>query len=346
MSYNLLILKSLLFFFLIGHFEVCKGGVIDPKSQMRSDTSQGHNRRNSDRVINDTIQDVIDDKLPIADPYVLYHQGKYYAYGTRVDGFEVYVSNDLKRWRRYQKLALSPNDSWGNRWFWAPEVYYINAKNKFIMFYSVDEHICVAHADTPYGPFTQEDKKPIISEKAIDTHLFIDGDGTPYLYFVRFTEGNVIWVAEMTDDLKSIKPQTLRKCISADDPWERIQGRVAEGPSVLKHQGIYYMLFSANHFESKDYGVGYATSASPIGPWKKYSGNPILRRDKPAVSGRVGTGHGAPFVDAEGRYKYIYHVHASEQQVGPRESHINDMEITSDGVVRVFGEAIRPVVIP
>ncbi|MGO1245269.1 MAG: glycoside hydrolase family 43 protein [Sphingobacterium sp.] len=346
MSYNLLRITSLLFFFLMGHVGGCKDGLIDHKSQKRSDTAEAHIWWNSSGLINDTIQNVIDDKLPIADPYVLYHQGTYYAYGTRLEGFEVYESNDLKKWRRHQKLALSPNDSWGNRWFWAPEVYYIRSKNKFFMFYSVDEHICVAHADSPYGPFTQEDKSPIISDKAIDTHVFIDHDGTPYLYFVRFTEGNVIWVAEMTDDLKSVKPHSLRKCISADEPWERIQGRVAEGPSVLKHRGIYYMLYSANHFESKDYGVGYATSVSPIGPWKKYSGNPILRRDKPAASGRVGTGHGAPFVDAEGKYKYIYHVHASEQKVGPRESYINDMEITSDGVVRIFGEAIRPVVIP
>src|SRR5690606_2715927 len=36
--------------------------------------------------------EIIENKLPIADPYVLYHGGKYYAYGTRVNGFEVYIS--------------------------------------------------------------------------------------------------------------------------------------------------------------------------------------------------------------------------------------------------------------
>lgn len=34
--------------------------------------------------------DIIENRLPIADPYVLYHNGNYYAYGTRVNGFEVY----------------------------------------------------------------------------------------------------------------------------------------------------------------------------------------------------------------------------------------------------------------
>ena len=53
---------------------------------------------------------------------------------------------------------------------------------------------------------------------------------------------------------------------------------MAEGPSVLKKEGIYYLIYSANHFESKNYGVGYATSDSPMGPWKKYEENPILQR--------------------------------------------------------------------
>ena len=289
--------------------------------------------------------EIIENRLPIADPYVLYHNGKYYAYGTRVNGFEVYISEDLKHWRRSEHLALSPNDSWGDRWFWAPEVYYVESKNRFYMFYSVDEHIAVASSTRPEGPFLQQEKKPVVSEKAIDTNLFIDEDGTPYLYYVRFTGGNVIWVAEMNDDLTSIKPETLTECIRAQEPWERKQGTIAEGPSVLKRGDIYYLMYSANHFESKDYAVGYATATSPKGPWKKYEGNPILRRDMPAATGLVGTGHGAPFVTPDGGFKYIYHAHANENSVGPRTSYINDMEFSADGVIRIFGEAIHPVVV-
>ena len=80
---------------------------------------------------------IVEDKLPIADPYVLYYEGKYYAYGTRVNGFEVYISEDLKHWRRNETKALSPENSWGTRWYWAPEVYYVKSKNLFYMFYSI-----------------------------------------------------------------------------------------------------------------------------------------------------------------------------------------------------------------
>ena len=92
----------------------------------------------------------------------------------------------------------------------------------------------MATADVPQGPFRQEVKQPIGDEKSIDTSLFIDDDGTPYLYFVRFTDVNVIWVAQMTDDLMSIKTETLNQCIKAEVSWELLQGKVAEGPSLLK----------------------------------------------------------------------------------------------------------------
>ena len=285
-------------------------------------------------------------KLPIADPFVLYHEGKYYAYGTRVNGFEVYISDDLKHWKRNETKALSPENSWGARWYWAPEVYYVKSKNLFYMFYSVDEHICAAISTSPEGPFVQREKKPIVAdEKGIDTSLFIDDDGTPYLYYVRFTDGNVIWVAEMNDDLTSIKKETLTKCISVTDEWEKKQAKVTEGPSLLKKGDTYYLIYSANHYESKDYAVGYATATSPKGPWTKYSGNPILRRDTEAAKsvGLVGTGHGAPFVCADGSYKYIFHAHASETSVGPRTSYISNFNISDKGVISITGETIEPV---
>ena len=35
-----------------------------------------------------------------------------------------------------------------------------------------------------------------------------------------FTDGNVIWVAEMNDDLTGIKQETLTECIKVGEPWE------------------------------------------------------------------------------------------------------------------------------
>lgn len=179
-------------------------------------TSCGNSTKPSAPTSTDDDFEVLEERLPIADPYVLFYEDCYYAYGTNVRGFEVYTSTDLKHWHRNRNLALAPEDSWGNKGYWAPEVYYVESLKKFYMFYTVNEQVCVATSDSPEGPFVQDVKQPLFgSEKNIDPSLFIDSDGKAYLYFVRFTGGNVIWCAEMNSDLKSLKEETLTKCIEA-----------------------------------------------------------------------------------------------------------------------------------
>ena len=285
--------------------------------------------------------EVVSTTLPISDPYILLYDGMYYAYGTSGDnGFEVYTSDDLETWKRSSAMALNKQDSYADRWFWAPEVYYVEKAKKFYLFYSADEHICVATSDSPYGPFVQDEKKPIREEKSIDTSVFFDDDGKAYLYFVRFTDGNVIWVAELNEDLKSIKEETLTQCFAAEEPWELILPKVVEGPSVIKQGDTYYLMYSANGYTSQDYAVGYATSKSPFGPWKKYEKNPILHNYK----GLVGVGHGAPFIDKEGKMRYVFHAHKSTTEVHPRDAYVVDMSL-ENGVITLDGNLIRPRVV-
>jgi beta-xylosidase len=284
---------------------------------------------------------VIASDIPLADPYILLHNNVYYGYGTSSDaGFEVYYSDDLTNWRKHPEMLLSKEDSYGERWFWAPEVYYNAASDTFYLFYSAEEHICVATANSPLGPFTQKVKKPMREEKSIDSSLFIDDNGTPYIFFVRFTDGNVIWAARLTDDLMSIEEETLTKCFAADEAWEHVEGRVVEGPSVIKVGGVYYMLYSANGYTSKEYGVGCATASSPLGPWTKSKRNPILQ--KPATD-LVGTGHGAPFRDKDGKWRYVFHAHNTPQVVHPRKLYITDMKIGAKGITIDKKHIIRPV---
>lgn len=283
--------------------------------------------------------------LPIADPYILCYGGCYYAYGTNERGFAVYVSRDFMHWRRNPVLALSPENSWGNQGYWAPEVYYIQSLKKFYMFYTVNEQVCVATSDSPEGPFVQDMKKPLWGvEKNIDPSLFIDSDGKAYLYFVRFTGGNVIWCAELNADLKSLKEKTLTKCVEATEEWEQRRAIVAEGPSLLKRGSTYYLLYSANHFESQDYAVGYAVSDSPYGPWQKYSGNPILRRGMRGTGKLVGIGHGAPFQCMDGKYRYVFHAHDNKKNVQPRSSYIKELVWSDNGILAICGDLICPVV--
>ncbi len=258
-------------------------------------------------------------QVQLADPFIMLHDNLYYAYGTNAaDGIQVYTSTDLLEWTKAQNLALHKDDTYGEKWFWAPEVYFV--KGKFYMYYSAEEHICAAISDSPLGPFVQEDKKPMIEgEKTIDNSLFIDEDGTPYLFFDRFNDGLNIWVAQLEEDLISIKTETLHKCLKVSQEWEKVWPRVNEGAFVIKHNGLYYMTYSANSYESQFYGVGCAIATDIMGEWTKYSHNPLLQKPIDLV----GVGHSSMFKDKEGEWRIVFHAHQSESAIHPRNMFIS-----------------------
>ena len=256
--------------------------------------------------------------MEIADPTIFYEDSVYYLYGTggEVDkGFQVYTSTNLSDWK-YAGMALSRDDAWGGFGFWAPQVF--RYKGQLYMAYTSEEQIAIAKADSPLGPFvTLTGEKLSGPTKQIDPYVFIDDDGTPYLYHVRLSGGNKLYVVELKEDLSDIKPETARLCIEADQPWELKHSQVTEGPTILKHEGMYYFFYSANHFLSVDYAVGYATADNPLGPWTKTTDSPIIHRTQ---IGQNGTGHGDFFTDAEGNLRYVFHFHADKQNVSPRKT--------------------------
>ncbi|WP_346856065.1 glycoside hydrolase family 43 protein [uncultured Draconibacterium sp.] len=285
-------------------------------------------------------------KVPLGDPFILYYEGQYYAYGTHgSDGIEVYTSDDLQTWEgpvgAHNGYALHKNDVWADQWFWAPEVYSVN--DKFYMYYSANEHICVATSDSPLGPFVQNKKQAMIQdEKCIDNSLFIDDDGTPYLTFVRFNDGNNIWIAELENDLMTLKMETLRPCIHVSQAWEEEWARVNEGSFIVKQNGVYYMSYSANHFKSPLYGVGFASAKNIMGPWEKFEGNPILQKP----DGLAGVGHSAMFKDKDGKLRIVFHAHQSNSEIHPRCMHIGTVGFEmEDGkeIMTIDDDFITPV---
>ena len=281
-------------------------------------------------------------QVPFADPYVLLDGDTYYAYGTHSNnGIEYYSSKDLKNWT-YGGLALSMHDTNQTRWFWAPEVYRIG--DKYFMYYSANERLYVAFASSPKGPFVQHGTfmmgNMLGSSYCIDSSVFFDDNGKAWMFFVRNNDGNCIWQVQLEDDFVTPIPKTLKKCLNVTEGWENIWPRVVEGPNVVKHDGTYYLTYSANSYESQDYAVGYATATSLQGPWTKYAGNPILRR----YDGLVGTGHHSIFRDKDEKLRIAFHAHQSTSAIHPRTMYIGTMEFTANGVLRMSNDAIiRPL---
>lgn len=274
-------------------------------------------------------------QLTLADPFILLDGDTYYAYGTASDnGIICYSSTNLTSWTNCG-LALNKNNTSEDHWFWAPEVYKFD--DTYYMYYSANSHLYVAKADNPCGPFMQTGTYLLASilgsEECIDGSMFVDNKGVMWFYFARFTsEGEKIYVVKMKDPVTPVKG-SLKKCMKVDTDWERIWPQVVEGPFVIKHDGKLYMSYSANSYESQDYAIGYATATLPNGTWKKYAGNPILRRWK----GLVGVGHHSLFYDKEGKLRIVFHAHYSNESIHPRVSYIGTVEFV-DGVMQIVDE--------
>jgi len=241
----------------------------------------------------------------IADPFVLRVDGKYYLYPTSdAKGYEVFVSDDLVHWARKARVFADPRGG-----DWAPEVFHNKrGDGKFYLYYTdtmpgeprgpLHKQIGVAVADSPLGPFL--DKGPLAPE-SIDADLFQDDDGSLYLSYVELAGGFKIIVQPMADPLtKKGEPQVV---IRPTEDWEKRSGEVTEGPFMLKHNGTYYLTYSGTGADSPNYGIGYATSKSPAGPFVKYADNPIAHRGGDVL----GPGHHCIIAGPDGKLWLVYH---------------------------------------
>lgn len=286
-----------------------------------------------------------------ADPDILYHNGTYYLYCTTPtqegnSGIKVYTSTDLVHWTD-KGFAFFKGDGWGESNFWAPDI--IERDGVFYMYYAADEHLCVATSKSPLGPFKQDVYEPMHEYiKEIDAHAFYDeASDKYYLYFVRFTAGNVIWGAELNDDMKSIKEETLTQISRANQGWDEDMMRVNEGPYMLVKDGKYYMTYSGSHFESINYGAGYAVADSPLGPFTKYENNPIMQSNSLVH----GAGHHCVAASPDGKELFmVYHCHHSLVATDPRRLCIDRMQFAEDAdgniVLEVNGPTLTPQKLP
>ena len=285
------------------------------------------------------------EEIFFADPTVYVENGKYYMTGTMGYGspkvFTLLESTDLEHWTspdgdKWHTLINTDSTTFGTDMFWAPQIF--KDGGKYYLAYTANEQTAWAVSDSLAGPYVQSEVKPIDgSEKNIDPFVFKDDDGKYYLYHVRFNHGNYLWVAEFDVNTGSINPETLKQCLEYSEPWEKTDNGVwdpiMEGPTVIKKDGTYYLIYSANHFENPDYAVGYATALSPVGPWTKHPGSPFIHR---SIVGENGSGHGDLFAGLDGKTYYVYHVHNSAEQVAPRRTRIVPLQFVMNDSTGIY----------
>ena len=297
----------------------------------------------------------------IGDPFILADGGKYYMYATSAGiGFKCWVSDSLTSWSEAGMAYERSADTFGVRNYWAPEVYKYNG-TYYMVFSAIDGnnvyHIGIASSDSPTGPFKDcLGGKPLYSTgySIIDASLFFDDDGRIYMYYSRDCSENVIngkhvsqsYGIEVASDLMSVigEPVLLT---TPDVAWELKTGNYIwnEGPCVLKHNGTYYLMYSANGYATNSYSVGYATSDSPLGQYTKSATNPIIQGDGVKLSG---TGHNNYFYSPDGTEVYtVYHAHTDPKNPsGNRTPCIDKLVFGDDGELYCFGPTAGRVPLP
>ena len=257
------------------------------------------------------------------DPFVLKFRGEYWGYCTGFwnDGraFGVLHSRDLVEWKEMPG-AMEPLPG-GHTCYWAPEVTYTDGR--FYLYYSVGNEermeIRVAVAEHPAGPFLDSGRRLTSEDFAIDAHVFLDEDGTRWLFYATdFLTHSHIGTGTVRDRMRD--PFTL-----AGDPrpvtlprydWHvyhpnrpekgGVRWHTVEGPFVLEREGVYYQMFSGGNWQNPTYGVSYATSEEgprSLAEWTQEE-LPILR----TAGEVVGPGHNSVVRGPDNRQLWcIYH---------------------------------------
>lgn len=264
--------------------------------------------------------------IGIGDPTVILHDGIYYMYATGDNRrYNAYSSPDLVNWQKGPVVFTTSENG-----LWAPDVFYNTDDDKFYLYYTVNRRIGVAVSERPDKPFSN---KGSLVNDAIDAHMFQDDDGRYYLYYATYPWLN-IYVQEMRNPLeKKDKPPV--KLLEPASPWEKKHIHVTEAPWLLKHNEVYYLLYSGGGSDSMDYAMGYATARSPTGPFRRYPGNPIIKKE----AGIFGPGHGSVTKDRQGTLWMVYHQKQNAQRDWMRFIAIDPLWFDDNGVLH--GRATR-----
>ena len=222
-----------------------------------------------------------------ADPGIMLDtDGKYYAYAsTDLNGHEVQVatSDDGFSWTFQEGVnALAYNANWTDQnqpLTWAPDVWPGN-DGTYWMYYTAKKNDgsglhCIGFAvgsdPMDFAPLTALYNEPWACDDElglIDPAMFQDQDGERFVLYKVDGNSNGSPTPIM---MQRVEQDGWTK---VGDPVELItndseDGPLVEAPALVLKDGIYYLTFSSNWYNTEFYDVSYATATSVLGPYTK-----------------------------------------------------------------------------
>ncbi len=287
------------------------------------------------------------DGVYIANPSAhVWPDGKLYIYGSNNVSpnyfsswtYHVLATSDLKTWELTRDVFSSKGNSddvpYNDNRLLAPDCQYKNGT--YYMYYcqSATDVEGVATSKSPLGPFGNA---KIIDTKGfdeIDPAVFIDddarlpnGQGQAYYIWGQFTAK----MAKLKPNMTEIDSSTIKDNIVTEK-----EHFFHEGGYMVKRNGIYYFIYAHMGRSNKPTCIGYATSTSPMGPFKY--GGVIIDNDN--CDPGNWNNHGS-IVEFKGQWYVFYH-RATRNSFAMRKTcvepiffnedgSINEVEMTSQG---------------
>ena len=221
------------------------------------------------------------------DPSVIKIGNTYWATATSNEWaplFPIFKSDDLMNWELVTHVFPDGAPGWAVNNFWAPELEYDKEQGKVYIYYTARDKksnrlsCAVASASNPSGIW--KDHGPLVAQEAGSIDAFAVRDENNQLYLIWKEDGNSMgrptpmWAQKMNDRRTKLfgeKHELFRN----DTPWEQW---LIEGICIFRHNDYFYATYSAGGCCDKgcNYKSGVARSKTLLGPWEKYSNNPVL----------------------------------------------------------------------
>lgn len=276
------------------------------------------------------------------DPSVIRVGRDYWASATTSEWapeFPILHSRDLVNWE-VVGAVFQRRPEWATGSFWAPEL--SQDRGRFFVYYVARKKggpLCaaVASASRPQGPY--RDHGPLVCQEvgSIDPFPVTDENGRRYLLWKE--DGNSvskptpIWAQQLSADGTRLIGER-KELFHNDQAWEKHPtlpyGDLVEGPTVVRRDGWFYLFYAGNFCCAREcgYAVGVARSRKLLGPWEKYSKNPIMEGNGDWRC----PGHGTVVEDERGRTWFLYHAYRRDDfvYVG-RQAMLDEVTWGSDG---------------
>ncbi|MBC7914336.1 MAG: family 43 glycosylhydrolase [Pyrinomonadaceae bacterium] len=269
----------------------------------------------------------------IADPTArVWPDGKLYIYGSTDESpntwcsykHDVLFTNNMRSWSIvtdiFSSRGLKDSFPQGDPLLFAPDAMYKNGKY-YMYFCTPDRKMAegVAVSNSPLGPFGNAKLLNLGKFPQIDPTILIDDDGQAYYYWGQ----NTMKGAKLKPDLTEIDTATIQ-----DHLLTQSEHFFHEGSFVFKRKGVYYAVFAdESRRDRRPTCLGYATSNSPMGPFK-YRGVII---DNYGCDPESWNNHGS-VAEYKGQWYVFYH-RSSQASKMMRRACVEPISFNADGTI-------------